>query len=591
MPRTRSVVTALDRRPAPGRRHALDRRSFLAAAGAVSASTGVGLAVGLGGGGPQAQAARPAAQAVRLNNRPAPAPPLAPYKRGTTLATVAAPGSGQGYRRLGSGPAWPRVVRGEMARVQQGRDGRRRALAAFVQFTDLHIVDAQHPNRYEFLRAETASAWRPQEALSVQGAVALVERVNALRGAPATGAPLSFVMTTGDNTDNNSTAELDWFLRALSGGTIVPNTGDPRRYEGVQDSGLPLYWHPDGELRDADKKAGFPRIGGFLDAAIGAVRSPGLNVPWYSTVGNHDSLPGGCFAGDSWFHDFSVGDRKLMELDPSEAARFWKAVRAGDDPKGTYFKELIRTHRRDLRPVTPDAARAPFTRAAYLKAHLDPVHTGPGPVGHGYTEANLAAGTQYYTFAIADDVIGVSLDTTNSGGHYEGSLGTEQWKWLERTLEKAAKDGRYAIVFSHHTSTTMRNTRPDPARPREARHGGQELVGLLKRHPRVLAWVNGHSHKNRIRPRGTFWEITTASHIDFPQLARVIEIADNKDGTLSLFTTLVESSAPHRTSFEDLTQTGLASLYRELSFNSPGRNAELLGEPYDRNTELLLRKR
>ncbi|MER7173927.1 twin-arginine translocation signal domain-containing protein, partial [Streptomyces mesophilus] len=91
MPRTRSVATALD------------RRSFLAAAGAVSASTGIALAIGLDGGGHEAQAARPAQPLDRLSNRPAPAPPLAPYNRGTTLSTVAAPGSGRGYRRLGSG--------------------------------------------------------------------------------------------------------------------------------------------------------------------------------------------------------------------------------------------------------------------------------------------------------------------------------------------------------------------------------------------------------------------------------------------------------------------------------------------------------
>lgn len=89
------------------------------------------------------------------------------------------------------------------------------------------------------MRSQTASAWRPQEALSVAGAVALVERVNALRGAPVTASPLHFVMTTGDNTDNNARSELDWFLKAMSGGRISPNTGDPRHYEGVQNSGLP----------------------------------------------------------------------------------------------------------------------------------------------------------------------------------------------------------------------------------------------------------------------------------------------------------------------------------------------------------------
>jgi hypothetical protein len=55
----------------------------------------------------------------------------------------------------------------------------------------------------------------------VAGVISLIERVNALRGGPATGAPHDFVMTTGDNTDNNCTAELEWFLTAMSGGATA----------------------------------------------------------------------------------------------------------------------------------------------------------------------------------------------------------------------------------------------------------------------------------------------------------------------------------------------------------------------------------
>lgn len=451
MPRIRTVAEALD------------RRTFLTAAGAASAATGLGLALGLGGGEAGA-AAPPAAAPVR--GRQAPPPALAPYTRNTTLQSVAKPSGTTGYRRLGSGTAWPRLTRTDLAAAKPNRATRRKTLAAFVQFTDLHIVDVQHPLRYEYLRAQTASAWRPQEALSVAGAVSLVERVNALRGAPATGAPLSFVMTTGDNTDNNSKAELDWFLTAMSGGTITPNTGDPRRYEGVQDSGLKLYWHPDDALRDADKRLGFPHLDGFLEAATRQVRSPGLNLPWYSTVGNHDSLPGGCFApGDAWLTDFATGGKKLMELPEAEGAAFWKSVKKGLDPKGAHFKELIKSQSRKLRPVTPDPARAPFTPAEYLQAHLDPAHAGHGPVGHGYTQANLASTTQYYAFEIAEGVLGVSLDTTDPGGHYEGSLGTAQLKWLERTLKAADKDGAYVVVFSHHTSASMRTCAPIPRTP------------------------------------------------------------------------------------------------------------------------------
>ncbi|MGW3668084.1 TIGR03767 family metallophosphoesterase [Streptomyces sp. NPDC005141] len=593
MPRIRSVAAV----------PALNRRTLLAATGAVSLSAGIGLALR-----PESPAhaavpeqatvadsvARSKAQAVAAGPQ-APAE-LVPYTRGTTLSGVAAPRSGSsGYRRLGDGAGWKRVVRDELAAGKNGRADRRTALAAFVQLTDLHLTDTQHPLRLEFLRSQNTSAWRPQETLTVAGAVSLVERVNSLRGAPVTGSPLHFVMTTGDNTDNNSKTELEWFLKAMSGGRISPNSGDPRHYEGVQASGLKTYWQPDAALRDADKQRGFPRIQGFLEAAIRELRSPGLSLPWYSTVGNHDALPMGCYAtrGDSYLTEFAVGGKKLMSVGSAECAALAKSLKKGTSPKGKEVHDLLKAHKRQMRSVTPDEKRAPFTPAEYVKAHLDPAYTGPGPIGHGYSSANLAAGTQYYSFRIAEDVIGVSLDTTDPGGHYEGSVGTAQLRWLERTLRE--NEDRYVIVFSHHTSKTMRNTYADPARPAERRHGGDEVVALLARFSNTLAWVNGHSHKNQITPHAapgnrSFWEISTASHVDFPQLARVIELVDNKDGTLSLFTTLIESAAPHATDFSDLTQTGLAALYREISFNTPGARTDLSGTSRDRNTELILKK-
>ncbi|RMB86326.1 TIGR03767 family metallophosphoesterase [Streptomyces shenzhenensis] len=581
MSRLRSVATsALE----------VNRRTVLAAVGAVSLSAGVGYALR-----PTDSEAATTSEAPLASSRKAPSPPLAPYTRGTTVDSVAAPQGGSGYRRLGAGPGWPRVVREDLAAPKSGRADRRTPLAAFVQLTDLHLMDVQHPLRLEFLRSTDPHAWRPHEALTVPGAVSLVERVNALRGAPVTGSPLHCVMTTGDNTDNNARSELEWFMTVMSGGTITPNSGDPRHYEGVQNSGLKTFWQPDSVLRDRDKGFGFPQLKGYLAAAVREVRSPGLNLPWYSTVGNHDALPLGCYGshGDPYLTEFAVGGRKLMSLDATEAKKFQDTIKNATDPQGAGFRDLLRAHARDLRSVTPDERRAPYTPAEYLKAHLDPAHAGAGPVGHGYSAANVDAGTQYYAFRIADDVIGISLDTTDPGGHYEGSIGTAQLNWLDRTL-RDNKDA-YAIVFSHHTSTSMDNSRPDPARPGEHRHDGAAVVSVLARHANVLAWVNGHIHRNAITPHAaagnrSFWEISTASHVDHPQLARVIELVDNKDGTLSLFTTLVESAAPHRTDYADLSQTGLATLYRELSFNAPGANRTLAGSAADRNTELVLRK-
>ena len=66
--------------------------------------------------------------------------------------------------------------------------------ASFVQFTDLHLLDAQSPARVEFLHPFIGSAHRPHETLSTHGATALVKRVNGLAGGPYTGRAFDFVL-------------------------------------------------------------------------------------------------------------------------------------------------------------------------------------------------------------------------------------------------------------------------------------------------------------------------------------------------------------------------------------------------------------
>ncbi|UQA90785.1 TIGR03767 family metallophosphoesterase [Streptomyces halobius] len=595
-----------------------NRRRFLLTSGGALAATGIAWALpGRRHGG-----TAPSAGNAHAAPRPSPERPqvrrAAPYGL-TTLETAARPTGSSSYRRLTSGPGWPLVVRSELAAARAGRRDRRTPLACFVQLTDLHVSDVQSPLRTEFLRAGSPGSWRAQEVLSVPGAVSLVEQVNALAAGPHTGRPPAFVMSTGDNIDNNAMVELEWFMTLMSGGRITPNTGDPAAYEGVQNSGLPLYWHPDGSLRDQDTRRGLPGIPGYLEAAIRTVTSPGLRIPWYSTPGNHDDLPGGCLAPqDPMLRDYVTGGRKLFSVPDTDVAAYARVLKSGDDPKSTVLKEILRRNAHSARPVTADERRRMVTPHAYLAAHLDPAYAGAGPVGHGYTDNHLDDERTYYTFTVAEGVIGISIDTTYRSGHYEGSLGTGQLRWLERTLAAHSSryydaDGRtvrntgaddaHILVFSHHHSPSM-TRRADAARTEEPRHDGAEVIALLSRFPNVAAWINGHSHINRITPHAhptaarSFWEVNTASHVDYPQHARLIELADNHDGTLSLFTTLIESAAPHRTDFDDLSAVGLASLYRELSYNAPhlagtmsdGLHEAMAGTAADRNTELLIRR-
>jgi hypothetical protein len=124
---------------------------------------------------------------------------------------------------------------------------------------------------------------------------------------------------------------------------------------------------------------------------------------------------------------------------------------------------------------------------------------------------------------------------------------------------------------------------------------GDEVLALLLDHPCVVAWVNGHSHQNRVwaRPRdggGGLWEINTAAHIDWPCQSRIIEIADNRDGTLSVFTTVVDHAGTRRWGGRTDTPQRLASLARELSANDwhhPGDGPR--GDRKDRNVELVVK--
>ncbi|GAA4807719.1 TIGR03767 family metallophosphoesterase [Tomitella cavernea] len=531
---------------------------------------------------------------------------LAGSTAGTTLEAVAAPAGPHGYQRLTAGPGYPVIVRTELAPARAARADRRRALASLVQMTDMHILDAQSPVRVEFVHPLIGSASRPQDLLTTQGLTSLVGRINALTGGPHSGRRFDAVVTTGDNTDNHEHVELDWYLTALSGGRFTPNTGDPHRYEGTQDSGFDLYWNPESRHTDSFKRAGFPVLDGYFDAALAPMSSPGLSVPWFAVFGNHDdSVIGTAPSGIPPITDLYTSNLKLgAPGSAAEAERLQQALRT--DPAAV--PGLVAQMTNPARIVTPDERRAPFTPRQFMAAHFDPRHLGPGPHGHGFAADAPETGIGYYSFEIAPGVVGISMDSTNRAGFVDGSFGDAQLRWIEQTL--AAGSSRYFdgagrevrtgaddtlfILFSHHTSDTTGLLIPDPENPAEPRHSGAELVALLHRFPNVCAWVNGHTHANRITPhpgataRQSFWEVNTASHIDFPQYARVIEVVDNTDGTLSLLATLIESDAPYQLPYDDLSPLGLASLYRELSYNDVNKDPDNMGGPADHNVEMLL---
>ena len=162
-----------------------------------------------------------------------------------------------------------------------------------------------------------------------------------------------------------------------------------------------------------------------------------------------------------------------------------------------------------------------------------------------------------------------------------------QFDWLSDLLAQSAD--KVVMVFSHHTSDSMGNPLVATGADLELRVTGGTVLDELLSHHQVVAWFNGHTHTNKITPRlradgGGLWEITTASHIDWPQQARIVEVADNTDGTLSIFTTMVDHAGPASNGGSLSGTLALSALARELSANDPQeRSSGKTGALADRN--------
>lgn len=243
--------------------------------------------------------------------------------------------------------------------------------------------------------------------------------------------------------------------------------------------------------------------------------------------------------------------------------------------------------------MTPDPAREVIPRLRNVQEHF---RTGGAPLGHGFTQQNLDDGTAYYAFDPSPQVRGIVLDTVNPNGESSGSLDQAQFRWLRARLEEVSGPGRnrLVLVFSHHTIASMTNALvfADDPTPRVL---GPQVRDLLLQFPNVVLWVNGHTHVNRVTPYrradgSGFWEVNTASHVDWPSQARLVELVDNRDGTLSVFGTLLDADAPLSYGGRLDSPRALASLARELAANDwQERNDVRRGLIEDRNVELLVR--
>ncbi|MGI8945675.1 MAG: hypothetical protein ACR2GL_05480 [Thermoleophilaceae bacterium] len=477
------------------------------------------------------------------------------------------------------------------------------------------------------------------------------------RGAGGRRAGMDFALLTGDQTDNQQLNEVSWARRLIEGGQVVdPNSGtrdfsrctlaqrtalgrlpfdEPQRYTGVQDHSDYNGGSGDFNFYDPDRPGGplfasWPRYEGLMDRAQRPFVASGLRrgaapVPTYLSNGNHDSAVQGNHSALANSEKVATGCLKPFASGPSRTLA-----------AGTIFA------REQGFAVPPDENRRFVDRVEAKRVYAQGIQ--PDAHGFGFVDPaqNAASGfaASYYAWDPKPRLRFISLDTVAEGGAAvgspQGNLDDPQFRWLQDELARARAERKIVVVFGHHGTRALRSGTPDEAAtpcrggytgqfgpytgPRD-RHGhdrdpgcdldprasspihlGDELAGLLSANENVVAYVTGHSHANRVAPcgrrrgceeSGNWWEINTAATADWPQQQRLLEVMDNRDGTLSILGIPVDQGAapglPAPGAAATFGEEQLAALARGFAYNDQRAPKSAIGAARDRNVELIVK--
>ena len=451
--------------------------------------------------------------------------------------------------------------------------------------SDLHVCDAQSPLRPEYLDrwadptspirdvVGTIGTYRPHSMLTPHVVEAMVTSLNRIEKGPLSGHSMHGAIVTGDTTDNAQENEVGWYLALLDGMEVHPDSGAVDKYEGVSEEGADhydvKYWHPHGTPgghEDDEPRAlyGFPVIPKLLDTCRAPFKATGLNLPWYAVHGNHDALLQGTVTANDAMQKEMMGDRRYEALPSSltleETLAAFNEVGPADFPTESDAPFVF---------VSPDVKRRALDRGTFAALHCQ---SPGGPQGHGFSQSNVDSKTMYYATNIGGVRL-IVLDSVNQYGGWQGSLDEEQFRWLEKEIIGTHLP---VVLASHHPLSKMFNNYS----PAERRVCLDEITQMLLKYPQVILWLAGHEHRHHVEWIGSevgvtgFWQVETASHVDWPQQSRTVEVVKGDDGDIYIGLTVVDHAGPAEYE-ETHSPIGLASLSRTLSGNVWQKREEL----------------
>ncbi len=468
----------------------------------------------------------------------------------------------------------------------------KKSLLNLVHISDTHICDAQSPARVEYLDRfadphHPASAligtlvgtYRAQEILTTQVLHSMIGSINKIESTPITKSPVDAVLITGDLTDNAQVNELNWFNTLAHGGTVHPDSGATNKWEGAGGEHYSrFFWNPHGtptgESDDFPRALyGFPTVPELLDAIRAPFITPGLIHQSLPVHGNHDALLQGTVVPDAVLREVALSDLKIFELDHDEALQALANVSEVGPARYPLPIQAVQAK------VTKDVERDFVTQATWSSVF----------------EQNYKDKKVKYWRRDFESITLIALDTVNPYGGWQGSLDQEQFEWLKRQCEEL--QDRFIVITSHHPLDDLYNGYTVELTPRILRESIKEF---LLGQPNIVAWICGHTHRHKIthfksETSDGFWQIETASLIDWPQQGRVIEFYIDELDQLCIATTLFDHQGTVASEYttSDLSEVNnLAGLSRALSVNDWQRRSGVFdiqlneGSPSDQNVIL-----